>query len=140
MKNKLLYLLPAIILIIAGCNKSDENAITRVGFYCQSQSTPDHTEIYRLFIDDKYICDLRVDDKELSCGAEQMKYVELNGKEHQVDLKDENDRYLSANYLKVQKNKMETGSSHNPEKQVEGTNGCSFRSADDCSVFAFFVD
>ncbi len=133
------------ILILLGtvsCKKSRENHSNRIGFYCLSKTLQNSEEKLKLFIDDVYQGDVNVSDTELTSQSDLLFFMTLDGKKHQVDLKNSKGEYLSANYLQAQENKTEAGSSRDLNKMSGRPTGCSVKgaAAGQPTVFAFLVD
>ncbi len=142
MKTLLSILLITMLLSVSSCRKCDKDATSKVGFYCLQSSSPGNPEeTYQLFIDDAYRGDVHISGSELSCGSGQLLDITMDGRKHQVDLKNREGKYLSAQYLVIQKNKLRNGSTCSDGKKVEGTNGSSVSSTPDgCNIYAFIVD
>jgi hypothetical protein len=141
MKTVLYLVLLTALFSLSSCRKYDKNASTRIGFYCLGNSpAPVGENALQLFIDDVHQGNLNVSGTELTCGSKELFYFTMDGREHQVDLRTSDGKLLSAEYLQVDKNSCRNGTSRDKRKKVEGINGSSVRSTDDCTIYAFTLN
>jgi hypothetical protein len=138
-KNQLLIASLFLTLVYSACKK--DSTMTRIGFYCLADSIPGKEHKFRLFVDDEFKGELLVSDTVLPASSSRLFFLTLNSDKHTVDLKDANGTLLSAHFLRVQKNKVSSGTSTDNGKQIDGINNSSFASKlqDGSSLFTFIL-
>lgn len=137
-KNILLFALG--ITVFASCNKDCDSSTHNVGFYYQDTNQQNGEKVpYKLFIDNVYRGDLPVVSTAPACGDVSMLYIQLDGKRHELDVKNDKGEYVNSQYLQFSKNKTKSGSGKN-SKKVDQPNGgtCSSKPDDNCVTFGFF--
>jgi hypothetical protein len=140
LKNILLFAMG--IAFLASCNKECDSSTHKVGFYyVDSQPQNEEKSNYRLYVDNVYKGDLSAVSTTPSCGDKTLLYVTLDGRKHDVEVKNEKDEYVNSEYLQISNNKLRSGTGKNSNKIVgSGANGanCSSKTGDDCVTFGFF--
>ena len=135
-------LISALLISCFVSCKKECNSTIKVGFYYLDSLTESDERIsYKLYIDNVYVGELPTMAYKPSCGDVGMLYSTVNGKKHDIDVKNAADEFVSSSYLQVSENRLSTGSGKNCDRTVgDFSSGCecSAKTGDDCVTFGFF--
>ena len=138
---KQVFLITISIFALVACKKEkNDGTITKVGFYYEDVNIVEGEKpnTYNLYIDDVFKGKINILKEEPS--NQSLLYFEtLDSKRHEIDVKDNNGKYLSSSYIHVQKSKMGSGSGKN-NKKVDGVNASKFtiNPASEYAIFAAY--
>jgi hypothetical protein len=118
------------------CKKSDDGTRTKVGFYSMDSTAVESS--LSLFVDNEFKGKLPIRKNEPTCGDSTLLFIVLDGKKHQLDVKNDNGDFKNSEYIEITATKCGAGSGKN-HKHVDGRNGSTLsRMTDaDCATMGF---
>jgi hypothetical protein len=131
----------SLILLVAlcslwACKKADDGTRTKVGFYSMDSTAVESS--LSLFVDNEFKGKLPIRRTEPTCGDSTLLFIVLDGKKHELDVKNDNGDFKNSEYIEITATKCGAGSGKN-HKHVDGMNGSTLRKMTDadCATMGF---
>ena len=131
----------SLILLLAlcslwDCKKADDGTKTKVGFYSMDSTALESS--LSLFVDNEFKGKLPIRTTEPTCGDSTLLFVVVDGKKHELDVKNDKGDFINSEYIEITSTKCGSGSGKN-HKHVDGMNGSTFKKMTDadCATMGF---
>ncbi len=131
----------SLILLLAlcslwACKKADDGTKTKVGFYSMDSTALESS--LSLFVDNEFKGKLPIRTTEPTCGDSTLLFVVVDGKKHELDVKNDKGDFINSEYIEITSTKCGSGSGKN-HKHVDGMNGSTFKKMTDadCATMGF---